>query len=279
MASWERSPRRRVAISPAPAHKRTVCEIWPLDTAAELIESYRLRYDVYGALGYIRRFNESRLEIDEFDSSSIPFGAFDPTSGVMIGTLRLVTTEIQADYERLIRSVLADIADDELTEQASSPRVLPLPSILSEATARQIEAFNTERFVVHELSRTIVRPSHRGLGISRGLMEFGLAHAARVTPAILIGGCMPEHLPMYAKYGYLKLAESGLDYFDSVGQNANTLVCRTDVLPQPARAHIDDLLHSLRSGMAERMLEIGRNSCALYRFSAPRRARRRTIEW
>ena len=53
--------------SPAPAHDLT-CEIRALDTAAELIESYRLRYDVYSALGYLRRCNEPKLEIDGYDS-------------------------------------------------------------------------------------------------------------------------------------------------------------------------------------------------------------------
>lgn len=263
---------------PTPAYELT-CEIRALATAAELIESYRLRYDVYGALGYLRRGNESKLEIDGYDSLSIPFGAFDPVSGAMIGTLRLITTEAQPDYERSIRRIVADLADEELTRQALGPWSHPLPSIISHEINRQIEAFNTERFVVRELSRTIVRPGHRGMGVSRGLMEFGLAHAARFAPTVLIGGCLPAHLPMYARYGYLQLPQTGLDRFDSVGQTANTVVCRTDVLPHPTRAHVDELLHSMGSGATECTLEIGRGSCARYRFAPARRLRRRTMEW
>lgn len=279
MPNLDRTARRRTRPTHAAVPTGVTCEIRALDTVAELIESYRLRYDVYGALGYIRRFNGSKLEIDEYDTFSIPFGAFDPVSGVMIGTLRLVTTEPQPDHEGSIRRVLADCADEELTKQALGPWPHRLPSIISREIDRQIEAFNTEGLVVQELSRTIVRPAYRGSGVSRGLMEFGLAHAARHSPAILIGGCLPDHLPMYARYGYIQLPQTGLDRFESVGQVANTVVCRTDVLPQPTRGHIDALLHSMGSGAKECTLEIGRGSCARYCFAAPRRTRRRTMEW
>jgi len=275
MGNWSPPASHR----PAPARARAICEIRALETVAELVESYRLRYKVYGALGYIQRPNKSKLEIDEYDSLSIPFGAFDPRSGAMIGTLRLITTELQPEYDRSIRYVVAAHADPALTEQALGAWPYPLPSIISDEINHQIEAFNTERFAVHELSRTIVRPAYRGAGISRGLMEFGLAHASRVAPVILIGGCLPEHLPMYARYGYRKLPQTGLDRFDSVGRLANTVVCRTDALPEPTRAHIDEMLRSMESGATECTLEIAHDTRALYRFTPSRRTRRRTMQW
>jgi len=255
------------------------CEIRALSTKEELIDSYRLRYDVYDTLGYIRRCNKSKLEIDEYDTLSIPFGAFDPRSGAMIGMVRLVTTEPQPDYEHSIRCILAELADEELTKQALGPWPHPLPSIISHEVQQRLEAFNTERFVVKELSRGIVRPELRGSGVSRGLMEFGIAHAARLAPATLIGGCVPEHLPMYARYGYLQLPQTGLERFNNVGQIANSMVCRTDRLPQPTRAHVDALLHSMGSGASECTLDIGRDSRARYCLTPPRRTRRRTMEW
>lgn len=277
MAPWQTPATGSPAVSPTTAHIPTACEIKVLDTAAELFESYRLRYDVYGALGYIRH-NKARLEIDEYDSSSIPFGAFDPASGAMIGTLRLVTSTPQPIYERLIRSVIADLGDPALARQALGPRPHLLPSIVSPAIRRQVEAFNTEGFMVRELSRTIVRPGDRGAGVSRGMMEFGLAHAARSAPAVLIGSCLPEHLPMYARYGYVKLPCTELAHFDSVGQIANALVCRTDVLPEPTRSHSEALLRAMESSASELTLDIGRGSRALYRFAPRRRARRHTLE-
>lgn len=284
MTNGERSTRRHSlvagasATSPATAHERLTCEIRALETVAELIESYRLRHDVYRSLGYLHRFNKSKLEIDEYDSLSIPFGAFDPVSGALIGTLRLITTEAQPDYECSLRRIVADLADEELTRQALGPWPHPLPSILSEEIDRQVEAFNTERFVVHELSRTIVRPGHRGMGVSRGLVELGLAYASRRGPAVVIGGCLPTHLPMYAKFGCQPLPHTDLELFESVGQIAHTVICRTDVLPQPTRGHVDELLRSMESGTTECTLEIGRDSHARYRIATPRRARRHTRE-
>jgi hypothetical protein len=275
MAALQHPNRRRPL--PTPAHELT-CEIRTLGTAAELIESYRLRYDVYRTLGYLQRSNASKLEIDSYDSLSVPFGAFDPVSHAMIGTLRLITTEPQPEYEGLIRRILADLADDALTQQALGPWAHPLPSIISHDVQRQIEAFNTERFVVQELSRTIVHPGHRGIGVSRGLVEFGMAYASRLGPVIIVGGCLPAHLPMYAKFGCQQLPHTDLELFESVGQIASTVICRTDVLPQPTRAHVDALLHSMSSGVTECTLEIGRDSHARYRFTPPRRARRHTIE-
>jgi predicted GNAT family N-acyltransferase len=221
-------------------------EIKVLSTVTELVQSYRLRYDVYGGLGYVRSANRSRLEIDEYDAFSIPFGAF--ADGELIGTLRLIGSEPKAEYLRVIDGILADQRDQALTEQASRLRRHPLPSVISTQVMRQIETFNTSRFPLYELSRTIVRADRRGSGISRSLMELGLAYTMLHGPAVLIGGCLAEHVPMYAKYGYLKLPRTGPDLYDSVGQIAHAVVCRTDVLPQPTRGHVDRLLRRMRAG-------------------------------
>lgn len=259
-------------ISPVAAgdtQAATSSELRALTTVAELVESYRLRYEVYRALGYLQRFNSSRLDIDVYDLSAIPFGAFDAVSGTMIGTLRLVTTERQLEYERMIEDILADVSDGELAEQALDPRRWPLPGIISEEVDRQIAAFNTEGLMLYELSRLIVRPGHRGSGVSRGLTQLGLAHAMRSGPAVIIGGCLPEHNQMYARYGFSRLPNTGLDRFNSVGQIANTIICRSDMMPQPTQSHLDELLCAMASGASEHTLEIGRDSRARYRFVAP----------
>jgi GNAT superfamily N-acetyltransferase len=197
----------------------------------------------------------------------------------MIGTLRLVTAEPQLDHEGRVQRIIAGLADPELAAQALQPRNARLPSIASDEIARRIAAFNTGRFPVHELSRTIVHPDHRGGGVSRGLMEVGLAHAARSSPAVLIGSCLPQHVPMYEKYGYSLLLPTELDYFQSVHRFAKSVICRTDRLPQPACDHVDDLLRAMRSGAVEHGLEVDRNSRVQVCFTASRRARRRTMEW
>jgi hypothetical protein len=85
---------------------------------------------------------------------------------------------------------------------------------------------------------------------------------------------------MYARYGFSKLPHTGLDHFDSVGQIANTIVSRTDLLPQPTQSHVEELLFAMASGVKNHALELGRDARALYRFTtAPRRFKRQTLEW
>jgi len=234
--------------------RSAVCEIRVLDGLDELIASYRLRYDVYGALGYIEP-NRSRLEIDPYDPYAVPFGAFDLATGALVGTLRLVTNEPQAGYVQAVCRVLADSRDLALAAQASRPRKHALPSILSADIAALIAVFNRAGHIVEELSRTIVRPDARGAGVSRGLMEFGLAFAKSRGPRVLVGGCLSQHVPMYARYGYQLLPRVRLDFFDSVGQVANAVVCSTDTLPEPTCAHVDDLVPRMRAAARRRLRE------------------------
>jgi predicted GNAT family N-acyltransferase len=271
------SPSAMSAVAPT-AHTSPTCEIRMLSSAEELVESYRLRYDVYSSLGYLQRLNAAHLDIDEYDSSSIPFGAFDTDTGEMIGTLRVVTTHPQLDYDYLIRYIVASCSDDDLVRQAWGPQPHALPSIVSDDIDRQIDDFNVDHLDVGEMSRSIVREDRRGGGISRGLIEFGMAHVMQYGCAVLIGGCVPEHLPMYARYGFHKLND-GPEHFEAVGQLAHTLICRTDVLPEPTSSHIAKLVCAMRTGVSEHSHELGRESKALFRLSAPRRARRRTMEW
>jgi hypothetical protein len=279
MSGYEATgPRPAVAIrSVAPTAKPATCEIRMLSTGEELVESYRLRYDVYSSLGYLQRFNAARLDIDEYDSSALPFGAFDIATGEMVGTLRVVTTRPQLDYDYLIRIIVSSCSDPVLVRQAWAPQPNPLPSILSDDIDRQIDEFNVDHLDVCEMSRSIVRSDRRGSGISRALIEFGMAHVMQYDRAILIGGCVPEHLPMYARYGFTPLREA--EHFQSVGQLAHTLICRSDVLPEPTNTHIGSMVRAMRAGATEHVHELGRDSRALFRLAAPRRARRRTMEW
>jgi predicted GNAT family N-acyltransferase len=251
-----------------------MCELKVLTTDEDLVASYRLRYDVYGGLGYIRTTNRSRLEIDEYDPFSIPFGAF--VGGELVGTLRLIVSEKQPEYIEALGRILSHQHDPELIEQASRLRRHPLPSIISTQVMRQIERFNVDRFPVRELSRTIVGPDHRGAGVSRGLMELGLAISAQRGPAVLIGGCLAEHVPMYAKYGYVELPDTRRDLYDSVGQLAHAVVCRTDSLPQPTRGHVDKLLRRMQSGAETCTLDTGRGLKAVHHV-APRPTPERKI--
>lgn len=232
--------------------RTAACEIRVLDGMDELVASYRLRYDVYGALAYIDQ-NRSQLELDPYDGYAIPFGAFDAGTGELIGTLRLITNRPQAGYVQSVCRVLVECRDEDLVAQASRPRKHAMPSIVSDDIAARIDGFNRAGHLVEELSRTIVRPDQRGAGVSRGLMEFGLAYAASRGPRILVGGCLAQHVPMYARYGYEALPQVDLDFFESVGQVAHAVVCCTERLPRPTRDHVDDLVPRLRAAAKLRL--------------------------
>jgi predicted GNAT family N-acyltransferase len=260
-------------------HTPTVYEIRILDSVHELVESYRLRYEVYGALGYLRHPLVSGLEIDEHDVGAIPFGAFDLATGDMVGTIRLLSNEPQPGYEALVHRIVEDFGDARLAERVFGPPRERLPSILSEQIARQIDACNIEGFPLRELSRSITHPDHRGSGLGRGLMELGLAYAMQDGPVFLVGGCQSIHLGMYARYGYQKLPDTELNHFERLGQDANVVVCRTDKLPDPTLTHTHDLLSSIKAGALEHIRELGCGSQALFPIAAPHRGRRRTMEW
>src|ERR1041384_6476899 len=84
---------------------------------------------------------------------------------------------------------------------------------------------------------------------------------------------------LYASYGFVRRPDTDLDYFDSVGQIANTIVCRSDILPGPIQSQIDDLLRGIASGSWERTRELGRKARAVYRLAAPGRDRRELRVW
>lgn len=255
------------------------CEYRALTTGAELIDSFRLRHDVYSTLGYLQRANSSGLEIDAFDLVSIPFGAFDRQSGAMVGTLRLITTEIAAEYEHLIACALGEICDRALTDQALAPRARALPSIVSDRVAHGITVFNTPQYPIYELSRFVLHPHYRGAGISRGLVLLATAHAMRSSHATLLGGCLPQHVVHFARFGYSPLPDTGLDHFDSVGQIANAIIARTDRLPEPFRSEVDAVLAAAASDADDITLELDHGACSLFRFVSPQHVRRRTREW
>ena len=252
-------------VSPAGSSEPIAHVMKQLDTLEELVQSYRLRYKVYGDLCYLRHPNISKLEIDKYDAWAIPFGAFEAMSRRLIGTLRLVTKQPQPDFSSLVQGVLKLFEDDSLAMQARAPRPHILPSIVSDTIDRALAAFNSENFIVSELSRANVDHNF-GIRCFARPDGIGLAQAALGGPALIVGSCLPEHLPMYARYGCLRLPQTGLELFDSFGQIGIAAVCRTDRLPEPTRSHVDGLLRAMRSNAAEHITETDGGSRILYRF-------------
>jgi predicted GNAT family N-acyltransferase len=226
-----------------------------LDSAAELVSAYRLRYQVFESLGYLQQQNRSRLEIDVYDRYAIPFGAIAIQTGELVGTLRLITNCVQAFYAGRIHRILDAVGDPGLRAHVLRARKRPLPSIVSQTVQDKIDEFNVEAQEVEEMSREIVHPKYRGVGVARGLMEFGIAYAQAGDDPLVIAGCLPEHVAINGKYGYVKLPGTDVDLYDSVGQIANTIACNTRRLPEPARTRVGMILEAMRMGEPECILE------------------------
>jgi predicted N-acetyltransferase YhbS len=126
----------------------------------------------------------------------------------------------------------------------------------------QVMALRPAGFGLYELGRGIVRPGYQGAGVMRGLIEFGIACAARAGPAAIIGSCLPGHVAFYARHGFVPLPGASLESFPSVGQDGYVLIGRSDRLPEPTRAHVSELLAGMGAGAAECVLPIGRRARA-----------------
>jgi hypothetical protein len=215
-----------------------------IDSADGLVASFRLRHDVYSALGYCQRFT-CGLELDEHDPCAIPFGAF--VDGRLVGTVRLVTRAPLRRHAGLVAAIVEAMADPILAARAARPR-RALPSIETPEIAACLRAGNPRRRPVVELSRIIVHPDRRGGGSARGLMELGLAHALLEQDPLIIGACLPEHVAFHERYGFARLpgtedAQSGL-----VGQVATTILCDPLLLPEPTRRNVRALRARLTGG-------------------------------
>lgn len=257
LSAWQ--PRQRYPSYPPPRMSRApgaAFAIKVLDTSAELIQSYRLRYEVYRSMGYAPA-NRASLEIDEYDPFSIPFGAIAIDTREVVGTLRLITNRIQPFYEHRIRRILDFCNDGVLSAQVRRPRRRPMPSITSDLIEDKLAEFNRDGQAVEEVSRGVTHASFRGTGVSRGLMEFGFAYAMTAGDPILVAGCVPAHLALNGNYGYIQLPGTGVAVNDVVDRTAITIVCNMRTLPEPTRSRVAGIVEAMQWGEPECLLETG----------------------
>jgi predicted GNAT family N-acyltransferase len=201
----------------------------------ELRESLGLRFQVYDALGYLEEGlsqNPDHLELDWCDTHALHLCAVDSRSADVVGTLRLV---LPAHRKRCLRdaswipdrldfadvSGLSDVVRaqgvwiERIAEQRDSlwQRILqatpltPLPimcnSDFGERWPRFLEEYGQQG--TGEISRVVVRPRYRGMGISRLLMRAAIATAVELKLSHLLLECIPQHVAMYSKYGFTAL--------------------------------------------------------------------------
>jgi predicted GNAT family N-acyltransferase len=217
---WLKSP---VSAPSSQANQDAIC-VYSVQSETELKECFKLRHRVYDALGYLEEpvsRSASRMDIDSFDTKAIHFVAVDHRSQEFVGTARLVTTVPQhigqiviGDPWRVIRNhanwtktiaTQALLEEDRVFREKINQSVdLPFPILLNSGFGTKYSAFMDRLPPTFggEVSRLVVSPLHRGLGISALLMRAVISVAFHLKKQFLLLECVPAHAKMYEKYGF-----------------------------------------------------------------------------
>ncbi len=165
----------------------------------------------------------SGLEIDLFDLASIHLAAVDKLTGDVVGTLRLVlqhvgrhtpgsiigcASNVLARQQDWCREIAQSVTEEVFRHALNRALVLPLPILEnSDFGERWPEFLDANRTKYGgEVSRVVVAPRYRGMGVSRLLMRAGIAIAFDMGKTCLLLECIPAHVKMYQKYGFEPLA-------------------------------------------------------------------------
>jgi predicted GNAT family N-acyltransferase len=198
-------------------------------------ECLHLRFRIYEALGYLDEElsqDAEKLDVDCFDTHALHLCAVDLRSGDVVGTLRIVlptdpcqfadsaaTVQGKLDFgrvRRLTQVVAAQAAwirekaepDDLLRRRLHAYNHLAyLPILFNSDFGRRWPNFLEDypREETAEISRVVVAPRYRGMGISRLLMRAAIAAASELNLRHLLLECIPQHIAMYGDYGFTDL--------------------------------------------------------------------------
>jgi GNAT superfamily N-acetyltransferase len=194
----------------------------------DMRECLGLRFLVYDRLGYLdERVSRcpAGLDLDCYDNRAIQFLAETVRTGDVVGTVRLLlpqplsyglsesiigspprkTVEIQAKICKRIADEEAGRGGDELRRKLDENPFAPLPILQSNDFRRRTAEMLAGAQSQTELSRLVVRPHYRGLGISRLLIRAAIAVAHDLRRGRVLLECVPAHAAMYMKFGFQRI--------------------------------------------------------------------------
>ncbi|MBN1345175.1 MAG: GNAT family N-acetyltransferase [Phycisphaerae bacterium] len=192
--------------TPAP---HTSSQLWrearAIANAEELRQALRLRFEVFAPVGIISAAYLSpatRLELDEFDRFSLPFGCFIGTTDHLAGTVRIITRQLQEHASRLIGTILREINDANLRRAYEAP--LPGNLLLSECWpyGDLPSEITSDPATCGELSRLAVHPSHRKRGLARLLINQAIGAARQLGLKTLCLACGTWHVTLHERFGF-----------------------------------------------------------------------------
>ena len=189
----------------------------------QLRDCLALRKKVYGLMSYLPDkivADPGGIEMDGYDIGAIHLAAMRGPE--VVGTARLVA-ELPADansisgisFEALHTfckhrewsQKIARRAGRHVREQALNRPFFPLPILQSSDFSERWAEMLEQTSPGAELSRLVVAPACRGLGISALLIRAVIAKAFQIHRRVLLLECIPTHVPMYARYGFKPLSD------------------------------------------------------------------------
>lgn len=178
----------------------------------EFVKYFELRHRVYRPMSYLSPDVEdclSQMEMDWCDKKSIHCGAFVRVGGQekLVGTARLITDmTVTNDNQRLFHELAGD--DYILHGELNRALTLGLPVFESQrGTNRLISDILLNRESCGELSRVIVVPEFRGVGLSEKLVKFAITRARNAKLGRLFLECLEIHQHLYEKMGFVCVPE------------------------------------------------------------------------
>ena len=248
-------------------HNNNAITVQVAQSKEQLRKCFELRYQVYDLMGYLEEeisASREKIEIDSFDQQAIHFAAIDHLKGEIVGTVRLVVSQlplvlpdrlVHAVHQALTlqsewsRSIAGEANEEIFRRKLNQPYFLPLPILQSSDFQGKWRDILRETRDGGELSRNVVLPSRRGLGVSQLLVRAVIATALVIRKKFLLLECVPTHASMYAKYGFEPLH----------GHH-----CRVQELDQVAvgmRLDLDDHPNNRAVSLAKRDIQLIQEGC------------------
>lgn len=192
-------------------------------SAEEIEECLKLRFQVYERMGYLEEELEGAgRELDCYDTNALHFVA-GTREGDIVGTVRLIlsrrlgpndsfdsvvgavpgeTVAAQADWVRKVARKCSRILEGKLNRPPYFGTLPILQSTKFQDNFRKIMS-DVERSA--ELSRLVVAPRYRGVGLSTLLVRAVIAAALSLNIKQVLLECVPAHVRMYKRRGFARI--------------------------------------------------------------------------
>ena len=189
-------------------------------TDAEMEECLALRYQIYDRMGYLEEeLDGAGCELDCYDTSAFHLMACTQ-AGDIVGTVRMILARRLGPNECL-NSVVGPSPAETLKSQAEMvhrvalrrgavlqsklkrpPYHGSLPVLQSTDFMENFKQIMADVGKAAELSRLVVAPRYRGVGVSKLLARAVIAVGFSLKLRQLLLECVPGHVAMYQKLGF-----------------------------------------------------------------------------